>query len=156
MPSPTLNPEHIAIDPHIRFGKPHLIGTRITVEDIATLHLQMGQPLTTIAQDYNLSLASLQAAIDYYHQHQTEIDQRRAEGKAWAENYQRHHSSPSMKKEYDLANMKSRPNPFAQPLPLDDQKRAALIKDIQQAQQEFAEGKCHPVIPAQLMQEILE
>ena len=93
MPSPTLNPEHIAIDPHIRFGKPHLIGTRITVEDIATLHLQMGQPLTTIAQDYKLSLAALQIAIDYYHQHQTEIDQRRAEGKAWAENYQRHHSS---------------------------------------------------------------
>ena len=61
-----------------------------------------------------------------------------------------------MKKEYDLANLKSRPNPFPQHLPLDDQKRAALIKDIQQAQQEFAEGKCHPVTPSQLMKEILE
>ena len=39
---------------------------------------------------------------------------------------------------------------------LRDQKRAELIKDIQQAQQEFAEGKCHPVTPAQLMEEILE
>jgi len=61
-----------------------------------------------------------------------------------------------MNKEYDLANMKSRPNPFAQNFLPDDQKRAALIKDIQQAQQEFAEGKCHPVTPAQLMEEILE
>lgn len=61
-----------------------------------------------------------------------------------------------MKKEYDLANMKSRPNPFAQNLPLNDQKRAELIKDIQQAQQEFVEGKCYAVTPAQLMEEILE
>jgi uncharacterized protein (DUF433 family) len=93
MSSQTLHPEYIAIDPQIRFGKPHIIGTRITVDDIATLHLQMGQSLATIAQDYDLSLASLQAAIDYYHQNQAQIDRRRAEGKAWIENYQQNYQN---------------------------------------------------------------
>jgi len=37
-----------------------------------------------------------------------------------------------------------------------EQKRAELIKDIQQAQQELVEGKYHPVTPAQLMEEILK
>ncbi len=35
------------------------------------------------------------------------------------------------------------------------QKRAALVQDIQDAQQEFAQGKCHPTTPENLMEEIL-
>lgn len=38
---------------------------------------------------------------------------------------------------------------------LRDRKRAALVRDVHEAQQEFAQGKCQPVTPEQLMKEIL-
>ena len=58
---------------------------------------------------------------------------------------------------------------FADKLSLDDQetlmavlhrriiehRRAELAKEIQDAQQEFKEGKCKPTTPAELMKEIL-
>ena len=92
------NTEYIVIDSQVRFGKPHIIGTRITVEDIAVMHLKMGQTLEEIAKDYNLSPASIQAAMAYYYKHQEEIDRRRSEGKAWAEEFQRSHPSLLQKK----------------------------------------------------------
>jgi hypothetical protein len=36
-----------------------------------------------------------------------------------------------------------------------EQRRAERVKDVQEAQKEFAEGKCQPVTPEQLMEEIL-
>ncbi len=38
---------------------------------------------------------------------------------------------------------------------LQDHRRACLVKDVQEAQKEFAEGKCQPLTPEQLMEEIL-
>jgi hypothetical protein len=38
---------------------------------------------------------------------------------------------------------------------LRDRKRAALVKDIAEAQQEFIQGKCKPMTPEQIMGEIL-
>jgi hypothetical protein len=38
---------------------------------------------------------------------------------------------------------------------LRDNRRAALVRDVQEAQKEFVEGKCKPVTPAQLMEELL-
>ncbi len=38
---------------------------------------------------------------------------------------------------------------------LREQKRADLVKDVREAGQEFAQGKCQPVTPEQLMKEIL-
>jgi hypothetical protein len=38
---------------------------------------------------------------------------------------------------------------------LRDRKRAALVKDVVEAQQEFAQGKCKPLTPQQIMEEIL-
>ncbi len=38
---------------------------------------------------------------------------------------------------------------------LRDRRRATLVRDVQEAQKEFAEGKCQPVTPAQLMEELL-
>lgn len=77
--------EYITIDPQIRFGKPCIVGTRITVEDIAVMYLKMGESLEEIAQEYHLSLASVYAALAYYYENQEEIDRRREEGKAYAE-----------------------------------------------------------------------
>jgi len=38
---------------------------------------------------------------------------------------------------------------------LRDRRRAELIQDVQDAQQEFSLGECKPVTPAQLMEELL-
>ena len=38
---------------------------------------------------------------------------------------------------------------------LRDQLRSERVRDVQEAQQEFASGKCQPVTPEQLMEEIL-
>ncbi len=38
---------------------------------------------------------------------------------------------------------------------LRDRKRAELVKDIAEAQQEFAQGQCKPMTPEQIMEEIL-
>jgi len=38
---------------------------------------------------------------------------------------------------------------------LRDRRRAELIKDVKEAQQEFELGQCKPVTPEQLMEELL-
>jgi uncharacterized protein (DUF433 family) len=71
-----ISKEHIEISPDVRSGKPCIAGTRIAVEDIATMHLKMGQSLIEIAGKYALTLASVYAAMAYYFDYQQEIDQR--------------------------------------------------------------------------------
>ena len=36
-----------------------------------------------------------------------------------------------------------------------EHRRAGLVKEVQNAQQEFKEGKCKPTTPSELMKEIL-
>jgi len=38
---------------------------------------------------------------------------------------------------------------------LRDQKRTELVRGVQEAQQEFAQGQCQPMTPEQIMGEIL-
>lgn len=38
---------------------------------------------------------------------------------------------------------------------LRDQKRTELVRDVQEAQQEFAQGQCQPMTPEQIRREIL-
>ena len=38
---------------------------------------------------------------------------------------------------------------------LRDQRRAERVRDVKEAQEEFAAGKCQPVTPEQLIEEIL-
>lgn len=71
--------EHIEISHNIRGGKPRIAGTRIAVEDVAVMHLKMGYSLMEIAGKYDLSLASVYAAMAYYFDHRDEIDSRMAE-----------------------------------------------------------------------------
>jgi len=59
----------------IRGGRPCIAGTRITVADLVVLHIQLSQPLLEIAQQYDLSLASVYAAMAYYYDHRGELDQ---------------------------------------------------------------------------------
>ena len=61
--------QHIKITPGLRGGKPHLANTRITVSDIAIMHLKIGQTVPEIAAEYDLNLASIYAALAYYYDH---------------------------------------------------------------------------------------
>ncbi|MBE9011430.1 DUF433 domain-containing protein [Pseudanabaenaceae cyanobacterium LEGE 13415] len=71
--------EYIQISAEIRDGKPRIANTRITVEDIAIWHLKQGYSLIEIAGKYDLSIASVYAAMAYYFDHREDIDRRTAE-----------------------------------------------------------------------------
>lgn len=89
--------KHIEITPGVRSGKPRIAGTRIAVADVAIMYLRMGQSLEEIAGKYQLSLASVYAAMAFYYDHRQEIDQRTAEAEAGAEADRLNH--PSLLKE---------------------------------------------------------
>jgi uncharacterized protein (DUF433 family) len=55
-------------------GKPHIAGRRIGVHDIVIAHLQLGEPVAEIAENYSLNLSEIYAALAYYYDHQSEID----------------------------------------------------------------------------------
>jgi uncharacterized protein (DUF433 family) len=83
--------KHIEKTSNVRSGKARITGTRITVSDVVLCHLRLGLSLEEIAVQYNLSLASVHAAMAYYFDNQdeidTEIERRRldyAQGKAAA------------------------------------------------------------------------
>jgi uncharacterized protein (DUF433 family) len=86
--------EHITISPDVCFGKPRIAGTRMYVAAIAKMYLEMGESLEEIAADYNLSLASVHAAMAYYYDHREEIDRRTAQSEAFVEELRRN-SPPS-------------------------------------------------------------
>jgi len=85
--------EHIEITPGVCFGKPRIAGTRMSVIAIADMYLRMGQSVEEIAGRYDLSLASIHAAMVYYYDHREEIDLRAAEGEAFVEEFKRTHPS---------------------------------------------------------------
>jgi uncharacterized protein (DUF433 family) len=85
--------QHIIQTPGLRGGKPHIAGRRITVSDVAFFHLKWGMSVAQIAADYDLSLASVHAALAYYFYHRAEIDQRTAEDEAFAEELEKQNPS---------------------------------------------------------------
>lgn len=57
--------KHIAIDPNIRFGKPHLIGTRISVADVLGW-LASGMSIEEIVEDFpELSPNQIKACLAF-------------------------------------------------------------------------------------------
>lgn len=56
----------------VRSGKPCIAGTRITVADVATMYLRMGQSLEEIAGKYQLPLAAVYMAMAFYFEHRQE------------------------------------------------------------------------------------
>lgn len=65
---------HIAVTPGVVGGKPHIVGHRITVQNIVIWHERMGLSADEIATEYNLTLADIYAALAYYYDHRAEID----------------------------------------------------------------------------------
>jgi uncharacterized protein (DUF433 family) len=77
--------QHIEISPNVMGGKPHIAGHRISVQDVATWHNELGYSAEKIANDYNLSLADVYAALAYYHDHREEIDKSIKDGEKLVE-----------------------------------------------------------------------
>lgn len=88
----TLN-RHIELTPEVRGGKPRIAGRRITVADVASMHLRMGQSLELIAGKYDLPLAAVYAAMAYYYDHKAAIDRQMQEDEAFADAFMQSHPS---------------------------------------------------------------
>ena len=85
--------QHIEITSEIAGGKPRIAGHRITVQNVVIWHERMGKTADEIATEYNLSLADVYAALAYYFDHRSEIDQAIKESEAFVEALRR--KSPS-------------------------------------------------------------
>jgi len=73
---------YIERDSHDR---PRIAGRRVTVADIAILHLRQGEAIEAIADNYDLTPAAVYAAMAFYYDHRNEIDQAiEAEGQSVA------------------------------------------------------------------------
>ena len=94
----TLAIAHIAVDPSIRGGRPHLAGTRITVGDVVLLHLRLGQSLAEIAGRHDVALGALHAAMAYYYDHRAEIDRALEEDAALEQTFRQDSPSPLQEK----------------------------------------------------------
>ncbi|MDJ0662049.1 MAG: DUF433 domain-containing protein [Crocosphaera sp.] len=85
--------QYIEITPDTRNGRPHVIGSRITVAEIAIMYLKIGQSLELIAGKYKLSLASVYAAMSYYYEHQKEIEEQIADDESFADQFEKNNPS---------------------------------------------------------------
>jgi uncharacterized protein (DUF433 family) len=70
----TTTTQHIAITPSVRGGRPHIIGRRITVAEIATWHVHQGISVDEIVKEYDLNYSDVYAALTYYCDHRDTID----------------------------------------------------------------------------------
>ncbi len=70
----TLSITLIATNPEVRGRRPYLIGTAITVADIAIAKIFHRQEAEEIAEDYGLTLPQVYAALAYYYDHKAESD----------------------------------------------------------------------------------
>ena len=77
--------QHIEITPGTLGGKPRIAGHRISVQDVVIWHNELGYTVEKIAEDYNLSLADVHAALAYYYDHKEEVDRSIREGEKFVE-----------------------------------------------------------------------
>ena len=81
---------HIEITPGTCGGKPRVAGTRIRVQDIVVWHERMGLSADEIVSRYpHLTLASVYAALAYYHDHREQIDAQMEAGEKLVEEMRR-------------------------------------------------------------------
>ena len=100
MTTETLN-QHIEITPGISGGKPRIAGCRIAVENIVIWHERLGKSADEIANDYDITLADVYAALAYYFDHQNEIDQSLEESRAFVDSLRQKFSSKISQKIQD-------------------------------------------------------
>lgn len=66
--------QHLEITPGVCSGKPRIAGHRITVENIAIWHVRLGMSVDEIANEYDLTLGDIYAALAYYFDHREDVD----------------------------------------------------------------------------------
>lgn len=66
---------HIAVDPDVLRGEPHIAGHRIGVSDVAIWVTYHGKSAEQIAREFDLSLGEVHAALAYYYDHKDAIDE---------------------------------------------------------------------------------
>jgi uncharacterized protein (DUF433 family) len=71
---------HIEIVEGAMGPKPVIAGRNIIVHSIVAMHVMNHTPIEWIAENYDLSLAQIHAALAYYYDHQEQIDREIEEG----------------------------------------------------------------------------
>ncbi|MFZ1770092.1 MAG: DUF433 domain-containing protein [Caldilinea sp.] len=66
--------DQIATNPRVRSGRPFIVGTTVTVADIAVAKIFMMMEAEEIADYYRLTLAQVYSALAFYYDHKAEID----------------------------------------------------------------------------------
>jgi len=65
----------IAVNPEIRGGRAYIVDTTVTVADVVLTKHYHHLDADEIAEWYGLSLSQVYAALAYYYEHKSEIDQ---------------------------------------------------------------------------------
>ncbi len=65
----------IASDPKVRSGRPCILGTTITVADVAIVKIFHDQNADGIAAWFDISLPQVYAALAYYYEHKAVVDE---------------------------------------------------------------------------------
>jgi uncharacterized protein (DUF433 family) len=86
-------PPRIVRTPGVLGGKPHITGHRISVQDVVIWHKQMGLSVDEIATKYDLSPDDVQAALKYYADHRSEIEESIRASQAFADEMRQHYPS---------------------------------------------------------------
>lgn len=79
----------IAVNPAIRNGRPYIIDTTITVHDVAIAKLYHDRDADGIAEWYGLTLPQVYAALSYYYDHKSTVDEQVCEQIQRAETLQK-------------------------------------------------------------------
>ncbi len=90
--------EHIVSTPDTCGGKPRIAGSRIRIKDVVVWHDRQGMTPSEIVSKWpHLTLASIYAALAYYHDHREEINSDLAADETWYEEQKA--KSPSLLQE---------------------------------------------------------
>jgi len=65
----------IAVNPKIRKGRPYIVGTTVTVADIAIAKIYHDQDVDGIADWYELTLGQVYAGLSYYYENKLMMDE---------------------------------------------------------------------------------
>ena len=67
--------QHLESSTAIRGGRPIIVGTRISVDDVVIMYVHLGQQVEEIVGKYHLAPAAVHAALTYYYDHKAAIDE---------------------------------------------------------------------------------
>lgn len=84
---------HIVVTPNVAHGRPRIAGSRIRVQDVAVWHERLGMSPDEIADEYDLTLGEVHAALAYYFDNLETIRGDIERDRKFAEEYRRKNKS---------------------------------------------------------------